>query len=61
MDIHEMLRTIQNAGYSQAKIAEIIGVKQPTVCRYLTGEFTTMKHPVYFATEKLYKKVKRVS
>ncbi|MBL4835758.1 MAG: helix-turn-helix domain-containing protein [Pseudomonas sp.] len=37
MQISEMLKAIADTGMSQAKIAEAIGVSQPTVYRAMNG------------------------
>ena len=51
--IHEILKARQNAGLSQAEIAERMGTKAPAVTR-LESYFSSGKHSTSIATLKKY-------
>jgi len=53
--LHELLRARQNAGLSQAQIAEKIGTKAPAITR-LESSLSSGKHSPSIATLKKYAK-----
>lgn len=48
----ELVKTLIDAGYSQAAIAEVAGVKQPTISRILSGEHDDPKSSVLVKLHK---------
>lgn len=42
----ELVKTLVEAGFSQAEIADRAGVKQPTISRILSGDHTDPKSSV---------------
>ncbi len=55
----KLTQAIVNAGFTQSKIAEEIGVSQPTVSRILDGRREDSKVSLVKALKKLLAKVKK--
>jgi len=54
----ELVRELIDAGFSQAAVAEVAGVKQPTISRILSGEHDDPKSSVLIRLTEFANKVR---